>query len=207
MGERGAESRPARVVVPFGQSPGDLTALAAGAAEGDAAAILALFERFGPMVNRLVWRLLGADDEHGDVVQDVFLGVLESIGRVESPEFLEAWIYSVTVNKVRRAIDKRRYLRLFRLTADPGRGHAVPSDPDTLLELRQFYEVLDRMPTNERIIFTLRFVDGQRLEDISTICNCSLATAKRRLDRARDAYFKLGGEAVTPQLRRGHRDE
>lgn len=191
----------------FDRAPKDLKAIAAGAVLGDSASILFLYDRFGPLVNRLVWRLVGADDEHNDVVQDVFVSVIESIGRVKSPELLEQWISSVTVNTVRRLIKKRRFYRIFHLAPDPGRGHAVPSDPDAIVELRFFYETLDRMPADDRLVFTLRFVDGRRLEEVGAICNCSLAAAKRRLNRACDVYFRLGGEALSPRLGKGHEDE
>jgi RNA polymerase sigma-70 factor, ECF subfamily len=33
-------------------------------------------------------------------------------------------------------------------------------------------------------VFALRHIDGERLENIAVLCNCSLATVKRRLTAA-----------------------
>jgi RNA polymerase sigma-70 factor (ECF subfamily) len=40
------------------------------------------------------------------------------------------------------------------------------------------------MPADDRIAWTLRYVDHHRLEVVATLTNCSLATAKRRILRA-----------------------
>jgi RNA polymerase sigma-70 factor (ECF subfamily) len=187
------ETEPLGAVVSFEPAPNNLDAIAAGAARGDAASILQLYDRFGPLVNRLVWRVLGPDHEHNDIVHDVFISVLESIGRVKTPSLLEQWICSVTVNTVRNEIRKRRFYRVFHFASNAD-DYAVPSDPDAHLALKRYYEVLDGMSANDRIVFTLRFIDGRRLAEIGSICDCSLAAVKRRMKRARTEFLKRVGE-------------
>ena len=194
MGEHTADARPSGEVVPFDQPPRDLEAIAAGAARGDSASILLLYDRFGPLVNRFVWRLLGADGEHNDVVHDVFVNVLESIGSVKTPSVLEQWICGVTVYTVRHELRKRKFYRLFHIVSDIDDRCAVPSNPEAHLALRRFYEVLGGMPANDRIIFVLRFVDGRRLSEIGSICDCSYAAVKRRIKRAREEFFRRAGD-------------
>jgi RNA polymerase sigma-70 factor (ECF subfamily) len=40
------------------------------------------------------------------------------------------------------------------------------------------------MPLNERIAWTLRYVERHRLEAVAELAGCSLATAKRRILKA-----------------------
>ena len=208
MGERTENLEPSGRVVPFDQAPKDLEAIAAGAARGDSASVLLLYDRFGPIVNRLVWRLMGADSEHNDIVHDVFVNVLKSIGQVRTPALLEQWICGITVHIVRGEIRRRRLYRFLHLDPDAGEQFAIPSDPDAHMALRRFYEVLDGMPANDRIIFTLRFVDGRRLSEIGPICSCSLAAVKRRLRRARAEFFRQAGdELFSPLLGKGYDDD
>jgi RNA polymerase sigma-70 factor (ECF subfamily) len=47
--------------------------------------------------------------------------------------------------------------------------------------------VLDELPAAERLAWTLRHVEGERLEQVARQCGCSLATAKRRIAAAQDA--------------------
>lgn len=54
---------------------------------------------------------------------------------------------------------------------------------DRLL-LRAVYRVLDEMPVEERLAFTLHTMQGETMEVVARLCECSLATAKRRVSRA-----------------------
>jgi RNA polymerase sigma-70 factor (ECF subfamily) len=40
------------------------------------------------------------------------------------------------------------------------------------------------MPAAERVAFCLRYVDGKQLAEVAELCDCSLATIKRRLQKA-----------------------
>jgi RNA polymerase sigma-70 factor (ECF subfamily) len=46
------------------------------------------------------------------------------------------------------------------------------------------YALLQTMPADDRIAWTLRHVERHRLEAVAELSECSLATAKRRISRA-----------------------
>jgi RNA polymerase sigma-70 factor (ECF subfamily) len=50
--------------------------------------------------------------------------------------------------------------------------------------LAKVYAVLDALPSDERVAWSLRHVEGERLERVAELCGCSLATAKRRIAAA-----------------------
>jgi RNA polymerase sigma-70 factor (ECF subfamily) len=50
--------------------------------------------------------------------------------------------------------------------------------------LAQVYALLCTMPADDRIAWTLRYVERHRLEAVAELTACSLATAKRRIQRA-----------------------
>jgi RNA polymerase sigma-70 factor (ECF subfamily) len=54
---------------------------------------------------------------------------------------------------------------------------------DRLL-LRAVYQVLDDMPVDDRLAFTLHHIEGETVEVAAQLCGCSLATFKRRVARA-----------------------
>jgi hypothetical protein len=86
------------LLVTFPSSVPDDHAFVDGLRRGDPATTRALHERFGRLVNRLVWRMLGADLDHDDVVHDVFVNILKSVKSLRDPSSLYAWVYGVTVN-------------------------------------------------------------------------------------------------------------
>ena len=161
-----------------------------GVLNRDAQAAAALYDRFAGHINRLVWRLLGGDEEHDDVVQQVFLSALSSMGKLRDPQALGGWLVGITVNTVRREIRSRKARRIFRLVPGTSELPPVSRDPDRQLLAPSFYTVLSRMRASDRIIFTLRFVEGYSLGECAAACRCSLATVKRKLARARRVFYR-----------------
>ena len=53
--------------------------------------------------------------------------------------------------------------------------------------LAEIYGVLDQLPVEERLAWTLRLVEGQSLPEVAQNCGCSLATVKRRVASAQRA--------------------
>jgi len=157
---------------------------------GSTEAAAALYDEFGDMVNRLVWRLLGADPEHDDMVNQVFLNVFASIGSVTNPMVLGSWIASVTVNTVRKEIRSRKYRRILRLLPEQPEQPDERLAPDRQLFIRRFYALVDRMKTDDRIMFILRFVEGRTVLEIAALTGASPATVKRRIAKARSFFMK-----------------
>lgn len=44
--------------------------------------------------------------------------------------------------------------------------------------------MLESLPLEERLAWSLRHVEGHALEEVAAACDCSLATAKRRIAAA-----------------------
>lgn len=164
--------------------------IVAGLINQDPRAAAELYDRYGSKINSKVWRLLGADSEHDDVVHQVFIHILAGIGKLKNPDSLEDWIYGITVNTVRREIRRRKYRRILVPMAEPPERVEEGSAPDDRLFAKQFYRTLDDMRVDDRIIFVLRFVDGRSLGEVAAAGGYSLSTAKRRLVRAKKEFMR-----------------
>jgi RNA polymerase sigma-70 factor (ECF subfamily) len=171
----------------------DAERLLAMALAGDPRAPVALFDCFEATVNRLVWRVLGADEAHDDVVHQVFVALLAGLRRVRDTGSLEGWVVVVTINTVRSEIRRRRIRRLWLRSQPEAIDRAEAPEPmhEARELLRRTYAVLAGLPANERIAFTLRFIDEQPLTEVAAACGCSLATIKRRLVAARARFRRL----------------
>jgi RNA polymerase sigma-70 factor (ECF subfamily) len=161
-------------------------------AEPDASDPAALFKRYAPYVARTAFRLLGRDDEVDDVVQDVFLAGLTGLAELRDPQAIRGWLATVTVRVARRKLWLRRVRSFLRLDETPDYA-AVARDAsaeDRVL-LASIYAELDRLPVDERVAWTLRFVEGEDLEGVAKLSGCSLATAKRRISAAQQAIERV----------------
>jgi RNA polymerase sigma-70 factor (ECF subfamily) len=160
-------------------APGELLELLSDRPELGARA---LFRTYSGDVNRLVWRLLGADAEHNDLVQQVFFKVIARRHSLREPELLRAWIHSITVNTVYQELRRREVQRLFFSAWRPTNLHG---DLVQEMETRDFLvaalSVVGRLSAKQRIVYVLRFLEGRSLPEIADMCGVSLGTVKRRL--------------------------
>jgi RNA polymerase sigma-70 factor (ECF subfamily) len=176
---------------------------------GYPAANALFYDRFEREVNRIVWRLLGADAEHDDLVHDIFCKLLDGARHVRAPGALRGWVASVTVNAVRSELRKRRVRRFFVEPAGETDGaEASPQDHEGRAALRGVFRVLDRLPVRERLAFALRYIDQRPLDEVAALCGCSLATIKRRLRKAdqRFRHLAVDDPALTERVRRAEGD-
>ncbi len=159
--------------------------------------------------------MLGDGPDIADTMQDVFIQIFEGIRGLRDPSKLKSWIRCVTVMTARKRIRSRRRARW--LTFWPHGSdelEAESHDPDDadLAALRATYRVLDRLPTDLRIVFALRFVEQMELTEIAEATGVSLATTKRHLRKAQDRFAAFArrepalGEWISP-LPGGSADE
>jgi RNA polymerase sigma-70 factor (ECF subfamily) len=187
----------------------DDAALVAALRRGDGRARVALVERFEPLVERLVAGALGIDSEIPDVVQDVFVAVLEGVHNLKDASALRSWIATLAVFTARGRIRRRRRWRWIRFVAPEEVPEVPVSRPqgETHEAVRATYAVLDSFPADERLAFSLRFVSEMQLTEVADACQVSLATVKRRLARAEKRFLEAAKTypALRERLTRGNR--
>ena len=82
-----------------------------------------------------------------------------------------------------------------------GEDVAVGTDDESREVLRHTYALLDLLPADQRIAFTLRFFEGMELTEIAGACGVSLATVKRKLARAEHRFLLLASKQPALQER------
>ncbi|MFO0724730.1 MAG: sigma-70 family RNA polymerase sigma factor [Myxococcota bacterium] len=161
-------------------------AIVLGLRRKDRAAALALFRRMQPFVNALVWRTMGADSEHDDLVQQSFLAALKTAHTIQDASRLEAWMRGVTLNTLRLELRRRRWRRLFRFILPEDSEQAGSTlGPDTAAAAHQLFDALEAVSADARLAFVLHVVEGYSLPEVAEAMNFSTATAKRRVREAR----------------------
>ena len=151
------------------------------------------FERivreYQPYVTRLAWRLLGWREDIEDVVQDVFVTVLEKLETFRGQSSLQTWLTAITINRCRRHQRKQRLrLKWFRQAQANATG-GDEDTPETALVNREqndrLRQGLQRLPRDMREVLVLRYLQQQSIQKISEILKLSVNTVNVRLHRAR----------------------
>jgi RNA polymerase sigma-70 factor (ECF subfamily) len=167
-----------------------------------------LLETYAARVERILTSILGHATGIEDGVQEVFVRVFARVGEIRDANAIQGFVTSVAVFVARETIRTRRRHRWLRFLASEDLPEPPTStDPESREALRAFYRTIGEMETDERLCFTLRYVDGMDLAQVAEACGFSLATAKRRLKRAEVTFVERcrNDEALRPWLEAGSR--
>jgi RNA polymerase sigma-70 factor (ECF subfamily) len=170
--------------------PSDET-LVLRARENDASATAAfetLYRRHAATALNLAVRIQGSTSDVEDVVHDAFVRAHGRLAELREPAAFRSWLGSIVVRLVRTRLRRRRLIAMLGLASpepvDLDSIAAPGVDPEARVLLAQVYALLQTLPADERIAWTLRYVERHRLEGVAELAGCSLATAKRRIARA-----------------------
>jgi RNA polymerase sigma-70 factor, ECF subfamily len=185
----------------------DDATLARAACSGDPRATSVLWDRFSPLVRRMLRRTLGPTAEVEGLVQQVFLRALRQLGGLPESAQLKPFIVAVTVRVLSAELKRNRVRRLLRLQSPwHSSDFAHGSDPATRTALSSLYRILDELDAEARLAFTLRHFEGLQITELASAMDASLSSAKRRLARAnarvqaavsRDAAFSAYATAAS----------
>jgi RNA polymerase sigma-70 factor (ECF subfamily) len=145
-----------------------------------------VYRRYCRYVAAVILRLDGRSTEVDDLVQDVFVEAARGIRRLREPAAIKGWLATVAVRTVRRRLRVRRLWHFLGFERDAGAAGVIDpaASPVDRLLLRAVYRVLDEMPVDDRLAFSLHHIEGETMETVAKLCGCSYASAKRRVARA-----------------------
>lgn len=136
-------------------------------------------ETHGDAVYRLALCRLQNTAEAEDVYQDVFLKLLRQPERQWEPDHLKAWLLRTAINccaDVKRWRLRHPVLPLEKIVETPGQ---------TGEDAAGLWESVARLPGPMRMAVHLFYGEGYSTEEIARLLDCSPATVRTRLYRAR----------------------
>jgi RNA polymerase sigma factor (sigma-70 family) len=143
-----------------------------------------LIRRWALPLQRHVRRVVGEADAADELVQDIWLRVLQGIGRLQDPSRLRAWLFGIAH---RRLMDRlrERYDARTDASIDPDNLASAGDGQDRELEARELERGLQRLPPVEREVLSLFYLDEMPLADVAQVLGVPVGTVKSRLFRAR----------------------
>lgn len=150
-----------------------------------------LYASVAPVINKLLWTLLGPDPERDDLAHEIFLRIMQSAHQLRDRSRLEPWAARLAVNAVKNEFRRRKLRRWFSLDADDERSPSYHPDFEGREVLLHTYDVLAKLPPRERVPLTLYLVGQRPIEEIALATSCSSRTVKRRLQAARQRFVRL----------------
>ncbi len=154
----------------------------------------------------IIFRLIGRPEDVEDVAQEVFVRLYYSLDQLRAAEVFEPWLYRLTVNAsfdYLRKAKRRNESRMADLSeqqvmmADSLASSRQDGEDRQKSKVREFTEELfSHVSEQDRILLTLKEVEGLSLKELEAIYNVNENALKVRLFRARQRVLKAHQAAV-----------
>lgn len=185
--------------------------LVAALRRGDEKAFEQLLERYHNALIRVAMAYVSRSVIAEEVVQEVWLSVLQNLDKFEGRSSLKTWIFRILINRAKsRGVRESRSIPFSALRSrddgssepsvdadrfDPANHEwlvapqsweTVPEEHFLAGETRSYIQrAIDALPPNQRTVITLRDVDGWSSEEVCRLLNISEANQRVLLHRAR----------------------
>ncbi len=185
---------------------------------GDAQAFNEIVLAYRRRIFGTVSRLIGRPEDVEDVAQEVFIRLYYSLDQLRSPEVFEPWLYRLTVNAALDYLRKRRKRKPEARVADLSEQQVMIADAaaGSRLELerrekarvREFVDsLLAGVSKEDRILLTLKEVEGLSLKELEKIYGVNENALKVRLFRARQRVLRAFAARREEEARKGTGDD
>lgn len=181
-----------RPATPPAALPAELSdeALLSACGTGDTAALGALYERFHPVVYRVLSRLVGATcGELDDLVQATFIEVLRAAAQFQRRSSVRCYILGIASNLARH--HHRSQHRRMRMHESLPPTCPAPGEPEQQVAQRELFArllvALDDLPHDLRVAFVMCDLEEIPGVDVARALGVPEGTLWRRLHEARRA--------------------
>jgi RNA polymerase sigma-70 factor, ECF subfamily len=177
----------------------DISELIAAVTTGQEYAFAKVYDRFQPMVERVIVRCGIRSPEVQDVCQEVWIRALRFAGKVRDPVAFREWMRTVAASTARQHLRSLGRLQSHEaeVVRDGAPLQAEFRDPQAAALEREIDEqirsALAALPPDLQRVAVKRFVDGERREDISRQLGLPSRTVKWRLTRALAVVRDIAG--------------
>lgn len=170
------------------------------ARSGDDGAFNQVVQTYRKRILGTIARLIGRPEDVEDVGQEVFVRLYYSLDQLRTPEVFEPWLYRLTVNAAYDYLRRQRRRHESRMAdlseqqvmlADAVAGGKRQEDEQQRTKIRELaHSLLSLVSEDDRILLTLKEVEGLSLKELEKIYRVNENALKVRLFRARQRVLK-----------------
>lgn len=173
--------------------PFSLTALRGG----DRVEFARLVETYSPLIYRLGLKMLGTPQDAEDMLQETFIKAYRHLDSFDGRASLSTWLYRIATNEALMVLRRKRpdTISVEQPDEDDNEQQAplqiadwccIPEEELLSTEGRvHLDQAVANLPTNLRVVFLLRDLDGLSTRETAGVLNLSEEAVKTRLSRAR----------------------
>lgn len=180
---------------------------------GDIRSFSALVEIHQERAVHIAYSFLGNFEDARDIAQEAFVKAYQSLENFKAESKFYTWFYRILVNACKDFLRKKKVRH--HLSFWPRQDKEDEKDPlenitdrarDASEELvnrelgNEIFLALDRLPPQQRSTFSLRYLDGMSLEEISENMGLSMGAVKanlwqagQKMQKSLSSFLSIGG--------------
>ena len=162
----------------------------------DEKALLFLYQKYQKSIQGFIYRKLKDFSIAEEISQDVFLDFIEALRDFHFQSSLKTFLYSIARNKTIDYIRKKKLKKILFSALPPyfieGLKTIFIDDELEKKELsRKINKTLEMLPNDYQFILRLKYMDGERVNNISEKLAIGFKATESLLFRARKAFIKI----------------
>ena len=157
------------------------------------AACQQLLATYGPMVFRMVQRIVPLREDAEEVYQDVFVKALRGIeGYNPQQATLATWLNRIAYHESLNFIRGRSPVIVSMEDHELSNSLEAPDDePQNEQTIQQLEQALEKLPAHEQAIVSMFYYDNMSLADIAFVTGSITSTVGSQLSRIRKKLYRM----------------
>ncbi len=161
------------------------------AQKGDNIAFEQLVMKYDRIVLNIAYGYRNSKEDAQDIYQEVFLRVYRGLKNFQSRSQFSTWLYRITVNvciEYKRKVKNYINQSLNKFDDENDNNFSFESNLDSGERIDQYTvdnernnfikSEIDKLPKQLKMAFTLKYYQGLKIKEISSLMNCSEGTIK-----------------------------
>lgn len=181
--------------------------------QGDQVAFQLLVRQYQDRIFHVCLSFVPVQEDAEDLAQEVFVEVFRSVGSFRGDSKLGTWIHRIAISK---SLELQRYRKRQKRQAffkslvgldEPAVVNvgSMMNHPGIMLEDREraatLYEAVDKLPENQKAVFSLRQIQGMSQKETAEIMSISEKAVESYQSRAKQNLRKHLGEWYRKEMK------
>lgn len=125
-----------------------------------------------------IHRLVTWHDDADDVLQNTFIKAWQGLDSFRGDSQISTWLYRIAMNESLTYLQKRSMEQT--VSDNDAMAHDLAADPyfDGEKAEQLLQEAIEHLPEKQRLVFCMKYFDGQKYEEMSQILGTSVGALK-----------------------------
>ena len=152
---------------------------------------------------RLYWHvrdMVGSHDDANDLLQDIFMKIWSALPSYRGDAQLFTWVYRIATNETLNFLRKKKVRSVLSFESITAAEERIADDPyfNGTRAQQVLAAVISKLPAKQRAVFTMRYYDEMKYEDIAEILKTSVGSLK--------ASYHFAYEKIKEELKKNSVD-